>query len=253
MKLPLVAAFALVATAGFLRAEYHFKESIAETHAFDPRGEITLSNTNGAVVIRTWDRAEVKIEGEKRAKTDEELKLIGLHIETHAAELSVKTHLPKRRTGWFGGDTIRAEVRLTLTVPATVRLKLIEAVNGSVNIEGVRGAVTVRSVNGGVTAKGLEADTSLETVNGSIRAEFAALGRDQKISTRTVNGSSTVSLPRDASFALRANSVNGSVSCDFPIRLEGRTRRSSLSGTIGDGASSLKTETVNGSIRINQI
>jgi hypothetical protein len=250
---PLLAGVALFVSVSLARADYSYKEAFSETHPFNANGEITLANTNGAVVVRTWDRPEVKIEGEKSAKTEEELKMIGLAIDAKAGALIVKTDLPKRKTGWFGGDTIRASVQITLTVPATVQLRLISAVNGTVSIDGVRGRVSARSVNGGVTAKGLGADTALETVNGNIRAEFATVAADQKISARTVNGSTTVTLPKDVSVALRARTVNGGVSCEFPIRLDGKTSRSSLTGTIGAGGASLKTDSVNGSIHVTQL
>jgi DUF4097 and DUF4098 domain-containing protein YvlB len=250
--LPLLASLALFATVSLARADYSYKEAFSETHPFKANGDITLSNTNGAVTIQTWARDEVKIEGEKRAKTEEELKLVGLAIDASPTDLSVKTNLPKR-DGWFWSDTIRAEVRITLTVPASARLKRIDAVNGHLTIEGVRGPVTAHSVNGGITAKGLGADTSIETVNGSIRAEFATISPDAKISARTVNGSTTLTLPRDASLALRARTVNGSISCEFPIRLDGDKSRRSLTGTIGAGAASLHTETVNGSIHLTQL
>jgi DUF4097 and DUF4098 domain-containing protein YvlB len=250
--LPLLAGLALLATASLARADYDFKQAFSETHPFNANGEVTLANTNGAVTVVTWDRAEVKIEGEKRAKTEEELKLIGLSIDATPGALEVKTNFPKRDS-WFWGNTIRAEVQITLTVPATARLKRIDTVNGHLTIEGVRGAVTAHTVNGGLTAKGLGADTTLETVNGSIRADFAAITRDQKISARTVNGSTTLSFPSDTSLAVRARTVNGSISCEFPIRLDGGKSRHSLTGTIGDGAASLKTETVNGSIRVTQL
>jgi DUF4097 and DUF4098 domain-containing protein YvlB len=255
MKRPLlcIAFAALVSVTAAARADYSFRETFTATHPMTANGEVTISNANGAVTIRTWDRAEVKIEGEKRAQTEEELKQVGVSIDPSPAALVLKTNFPRRSSGWFGGDTIRAEVRLTVTVPATARLRAIDAVNGSVTIDGVRGPVTVRSVNGGVTATGLGADAALETVNGSIRAEFVTLAADQKISARTVNGSTTVALPRNASLALRARSVNGSISCDFPIRLDGGKSRRSLEGTIGDGGASLKTETVNGSIHVRQI
>jgi DUF4097 and DUF4098 domain-containing protein YvlB len=248
----LLLALGLLAAGPLARADYSFKEAFSETHPFNARGEITLANTNGAVVVQTWDRAEVKIEGEKRAKTDEELKLIGLAIDATPDAVAVKTNLPKHG-GWLWGETIHAEVQLKLTVPATARLRRIDAVNGSVTIDGVRGPVTVRSVNGGITAKGLGADTSIETVNGSIRADFAAVARDQQISTKSVNGSATLRFPSDTSLAVRCRTVNGSISCEFPIRLDGGKSRMSLIGTIGDGAASLHTETVNGSIHVTSL
>ncbi len=250
--------FALIATAllftGLVRAndDYTFKEPFTETHPFAANGEISLENVNGSVEVRTWDKNEVKIEGEKSARTEEELKRIELTIDAAPAELEIKAKLPRRSDSWFGGDSIRAAVKFVLTVPATAQIRKIGTVNSTVTITGVRGAVNASTVNGGITARGLGADTQLNTVNGSIRAEFATLSREQEISLHTVNGSASLSLPKGAAFDLSAHTVNGSVSCDFPIRLEGKSRRS-LSGTVGDGGASLKAATVNGSIHIVEL
>jgi DUF4097 and DUF4098 domain-containing protein YvlB len=250
-----VSALALAAffTLPALADDHPFSEKFDRSHAFKPDGEITLSNTNGAVTIRTWDRAEIRIEGEKRAKTEEELKLIAVNIDLTDARLELKTEFPKRRGGFFSfGDSVRGHVTLTLTVPATARLRDIATVNGSVAIEDARGPVRARSVNGRLTARGLASETSLETVNGSITADFAAVARDQKILAKTVNGTATLSLPKDASFTFSGRSVNGSITCDFPLRLEGKARGNRLNGTIGDGAGSLEATTVNGSIKVKQ-
>ncbi len=256
MKIRLLTLFAASFVAVALaRAndDYDFKEPFTETHPLAADGQISLENVNGSVDIRTWDKNEIRIEGEKSAKTEEELKLIALTIDATPGEVIIKAKLPKRPGGWWGRDNIRAAVKFVVTVPATAHLRKIDTVNSHVTITGVRGTVTANTVNGGITAQGLGADTRLHTVNGTIRAEFARLARDQEISVGTVNGSTTVSLPKSAAFDLRASTVNGSVSCAFPIKLEGKSRRSHLSGTVGDGGATLKASTVNGSIRVLEL
>lgn len=248
--LALVTSFATLAA----RADDHpFSEKFERTHAFKPDGEITLSNVNGTVTIRTWDRPEIRIEGEKRAKSGEELKLIAVNIDLTDTRLALKTEFPKRSGFFLFGSNVRGHVQLTLTVPATARLSDIATTNGSIAIEGARGPLRAHSINGRVTATDLAGDSSLQTVNGSINAGFATVSRGQKISARTVNGSATLAFPQDASFTFRGRSVNGSINCDFPLRLEGKTSRTGLSGTIGDGAASLEANTVNGSIRVKQL
>jgi DUF4097 and DUF4098 domain-containing protein YvlB len=247
-----VFCLAVVATLGVRADEHRFSEKFDRSHPFKADGEITLSNTNGAVTIRTWDRAEIRIEGEKRAATDEELKLIAVNIDTTSDRLRLKTEFPKRR-GLFGGESVRGHVTLTLTVPVTARLNEIATVNGTIALEGTRGPVRVKSVNGKLSATGLANDAAFETVNGSINATFAEVARDRKISARTVNGSATIALPKNASLTFSARSVNGSIECDFPLRLEGKTSRNRINGTIGDGAASFEANTVNGSIRVKQL
>jgi hypothetical protein len=47
-------------TAGLLQAET-FREVSAQTDAIDPHGTIRISDTNGSISIKTWDRPEVSI------------------------------------------------------------------------------------------------------------------------------------------------------------------------------------------------
>ncbi len=257
LRLPFLALALLTALS--TRADDHpFSEKFERTAAFKPDGEIKLSNINGAVTIRTWDRAEIKIEGEKRAKTDEELKLIAVHLDLSETALTLKTEFSKRRGGFlfFGGESVRGHVQLTLTVPATAKLADIATVNGSLTLDGTRGPVRAHSVNGRVTATRLGGDASLETVNGSLGVEFAAVTRGQKISAKTVNGTATLAFPKDATFTFNGRSVNGSINCDFPITNPGSKTRGSLVGTVGtvgEAAAALEVRTVNGSIRVKQL
>jgi DUF4097 and DUF4098 domain-containing protein YvlB len=239
--------------AGAARAET-VKAAFAETHPFDPHGTIHLSNTNGSVTIRTWDRAEVRVEGEKRASNQEALDSVVVAIEATPQTLTVKTTHPVRRGNWFSWLWNRGrgeEVHVVLTVPATVRLDEINTVNARILIEGVEGAVDASTVNGELRATGLRSDATLATVNGGIHAEFAAVGPQGRMNFRTVNGGVTVALPATAGATLDLSTINGGISCDFPVAGKKSGRRG-LSGTIGDGAASLKASTINGGVKVVQ-
>lgn len=254
MKLRLFAAFvtSLVAITPARADDYSFKEPFTKTGAFSATGIVTLENVNGNVAVRTWDRNEILIEGEKSARTEEELKAIDLAMDVTESRAAIKVRLPKRPGSWFFGNTIRASVRFTLTVPATAALEKIETVNAAVSVDGVRGEAHIATVNGSIRAKDLGGMTRLRTVNGQITAVFGSISARQELALETVNGSVTVALPQEAGVALRTSVVNGHVDCDFPLTLKGSSGRRNLSGTIGDGRASLEVETVNGSIHIEQ-
>lgn len=252
MKISLIAvsAFALFSAALAHAEDYSIKESFSQTGAFDAKGEITLENVNGDVEIRTWDKNEILVEGEKSAKTDEELKLIDLKIELSTSHADIRVKLPKRPGGMFTKNTIRAAVRFRLMIPATAVVSKLSTVNSSVSIDGTRGSVNASSVNGGVKATNVSGNAKLETVNGSIDARFTAVAADQTLSFETVNGRIVVSLPKDAGFKLHTSVVNGHVDCDFPLELNQKRHGKNISGKIGDGRASVEAETVNGSIKI---
>ena len=247
-----VVAFCLIAAVCARADSYSFKEPFRKTGAFNATGSLSLENVNGDVDIRAWDKNEILIEGEKSAKTEEELAAVDLRMEVSADHAAIKVRLPKRSGGWFSGNTIRASVRFRITVPATAVLDQIETVNARVSVDGVLGRTKVKTVNGTIEAAGLGGGARLTTVNGQINAAFASVATGQQLSFETVNGSVTIALPADAGVKLRTSVVNGRVSCDFPLTISSSSGRKSLCGTIGDGRASLDAETVNGGIRIER-
>ena len=254
MKLRLFALLAtsLVAVVLAHADDYSFKEPFKKTGAFSATGSVTLENVNGGVEIRTWDKNEILIEGEKSAKTEEELKAVDLTIDLSESRAAIKVRLPKRSGTWFSGNTIRASVRFTLTVPATAVLDRIATVNGSISVDGARGSAHLDTVNGNIHAVDLGGSARCKTVNGQIKGTFTSVAAGQDLSFETVNGTVIVELPKDAGLALRTSVVNGHVDCDFPLTLTESSDRHHLRGTIGDGRAALKAGTVNGSINIEQ-
>ncbi len=247
----LILAMAAVFLTASLPAEnYSFTEPFSRTAPFDPAGKIILENVNGDVDIRTWDRNEILVEGEKQAKTDEELKLIDLTMDLEASRGVIKVRLPKR-AGFFSNN-IRASVRFKISLPATATLEKISVVNSTVHIEGARASVNAESVNGSIHAHHVAGSVRLETVNGQIDAGISAVTPGQKLAFNTVNGAIAVRLPADFGADTHASVVNGSIDCDFPLTVHGHIVGKNLSGKIGDGRADFSAESVNGSIRLKK-
>lgn len=232
---------------------YSFKEAFSRTGAFSPGGALTLENVNGDVTVRTWDKSEILIEGEKSAKTAEELAAVELKIDLTSDRATVKVKLPKR-AGWFS-QNVRAAVTFVITLPRGATIEKLDTVNASVRIEGLEGAVRAETVNGGITVTDLGGDIHLETVNGGIHIRTTrpvATGR--RIHAETVNGGIHVALPPGFGADLKAEVVNGHINCDFPLTLHhGGLRKHHLDATIGGGGAEISLETVNGGIDIQSI
>jgi DUF4097 and DUF4098 domain-containing protein YvlB len=62
-----------------------------------------------------------------------------------------------------------------------------------------------------------------------------------------------VALPSDVSAELSARTTNGSITTDFPIRVEGRWSRRSLEGSLNGGGQRIELRTTNGSIHDTEI
>ena len=226
-------------------------ETFTHTYALNPDGVIHLDNVNGDIDITGWDKAEVSLVAEKRARNDDELKRIEIIIEDSPARLVIKTKYSKQGSWHFFGNWNDASVHYKLMVPAGARLDKIDSVNSNITVDGVKGTVNLETVNGRIRASGLMADAKIESVNGGLRADFASLENVHDVKLESVNGGAEVGLPKGANASLRTSSVNGGSSIDQPIKLH-KSGRHSLSGEIGTGGPRIEIETVNGGISIRE-
>jgi DUF4097 and DUF4098 domain-containing protein YvlB len=115
----------------------------------------------------------------------------------------------------------------------------------------MQGDVRAYTVNGGVTvdATGI---VEAKTVNGSIRAAMGSGSIDEDLSFETVNGGITLEVDGPLNAELRIGTVNGGISTDYPLTVQGRFGPKSLRGVVGRGGRTLTLNTVNGSVDIRQ-
>ncbi len=145
------------------------------------------------------------------------------------------------------------KVDFTVSVPSGVQF-VGRTVNGDVSAEPLTANAEAYTVNGSVRVV-TSGYAQAETVNGSITA---TLGRSNWADTcefRTVNGGITLDLPADLATLVRAETVNGEISSDFPMTITGRFSPRKLRATIGSSDTTrreLELETVNGSIRLRR-
>lgn len=165
----------------------------------------------------------------------------------------------------------------------TLREIEINTVSASIDLSGVYGAETdLETVSGGINCADIAADQldlsstsgsivcenakaqklELSNVSGSMRAdgEFGQIDAESvsgstrlgcavapaKIDVDGVSGSISVSLPDNAGFTARLDSVSGSISCDF----EGKLGSDMV--VVGDGSAEYRFNTVSGSLQINK-
>lgn len=247
MKSALLPCLALALS---LTAAAHAKvtEKFAQTYALDANGSVQLENVNGSVEIVAWDKPEVSLQAEKSANTNEGLARIHLRIDSTARRLTVKTEYEKKWRFW---ETMNAQVHYKLMVPAGVSLDKISVVNAGIHVDGVQGSVELEAVNGNVEAENLRGNGQFETVNGSIRVSYAALPASGRVSLETVNGTCRLALPDNAAFDLETGTVNGRVTCDFPITL-GSSDKRELRGSVNGGGARVTLESVNGSLTVER-
>ena len=224
-------------------------EVITRSYFLTADGVISLSNISGNVEITAWDKPEVRLEAEKIASSDDALALLAVSIDMTPTSLTIKTEQKRKWKFWSLFNNSKVNYRLM--VPAGVRLKKIDVVNSDNTVSGGRGPVDLDTVNGHIEATGLVADGRFETVNGSINAEYDSVNNAHSITLDTVNGSCTLRLPADATGHVNASTVNGRISCDFPVTLE-NTGRHSLQGAFGAGGPKIVLDSVNGGLHLKK-
>jgi hypothetical protein len=157
-------------------------------------------------------------------------------------------------------------VDLVVSAPPGVDLEL-ESSNGAIAVTGINGPISAKTSNGRISITDSTGDMEVATSNGrvdlvDVSGQVEAKTSNGPISYRgtlrpgsenelqTSNGSIEVSLVDTPGVEIDATTSNGQVSSSLPITIEGTVKDNALKGAIGDGGSTLKMTTSNGSISI---
>ncbi|MBM3874655.1 MAG: DUF4097 domain-containing protein [Verrucomicrobia bacterium] len=218
---------------------------IERSQAVSANPRISVRNVSGKVEIIAWDRNEVSIVAEKRARKPEVAAKAEIVIETSADRIDIETRFEK---SWIWGDKV--EVDYLIKAPAGARLD-VKVVNAGVITQGITGPANVEAVNGNLDLAGLTAGGRFKTVNGSIDATFSAVAARDDITIETVNGNVDLSLPADATFSLTARTINGGMRCAFPLD-KSKNSRTEVVGTVGSGGAAVTLKSVNGNLQVRK-
>lgn len=222
-----------------------YRDEFHKTYPVAPNVTISLSNVNGSVEITGWDKNEVQLDAEKSANSQEKVNEAEIRVTASANDIHIETHYANHL------NNNPATVKYQLHVPRGASLEKIDLVNGSLNIEDVRGNVRGASVNGSVSGHGLTGDVDLSTVNGSVTSELIDMSRARHVKLASVNGHVELAMPKDANAHLEASTVSGSISSDFDLPIHHGWVGSNLDTTLGSGATHVELSDVNGSIKIH--
>lgn len=248
------AGAALLLLAGQASAQdYHFSKQLPVGARLD------ISNISGAIdVERASGRtAEVTVSKTVRRGDGNLVKAIidegssGLRVCTiYLNRRTDTTHCDADERGNKSNDHLEVEMHYVVRVPAGVKLS-VDDVNGSISATGIDADASLNTVNGDVMYEGTSANR-LETVNGKVVARLARASWSGAMSVQTVNGSVELTFPSDLSADVHGETVNGGIDSQFPITIEGKWGPKSFSGRIGNGGGKLTIETVNGGITLRK-
>ncbi len=212
-----------------------------ETRALNPDADVSLDNRTGRIVVNTWDRAEIRIAGQRGDGTK------ALLIEGDASDLSVRIEYPESKGwfgGWGGGDAGESELRVT--VPMGVTLS-IDTVNASVEVQGVAGKeLSIDNVSGDVVVDTGANEVAISTVSGdqritarsnevtleSVSGDIALGGElSGRVSIEAVSGTLSVNT-KSAVKQVSAGVVSGDIELRTGLQPGGRITAESLSGDL---------------------
>ena len=230
-------------------------EEFHQSYALSATGRVSIANINGDVHISAWDRNEVKVDAVKRAYSPQRLSEVTIDVNNSADSVIIKTKYPERNQTFEtrNRENNPASVEYTLTVPRGARIESAELVNGSLDIEGVKGDVRVSLVNGEVKAGGLGGEVKLSTVNGTQEVNVTTLDEAKSVTLNSVNGPIVLIVPSGANAQVKASTVHGAITNDFGFTVnEGQYVGRDLTGQIGSGGPRIRLNNVNGSIAIKR-
>lgn len=197
------------------------------TFAVQPGSRLQLNTQGGEIVVRSWNRDQVRVLAEHSSGTR-------VAIDRSGSVVTVRSR------GRYGPGGI---VDYELTVPASMALDL-SGLHSDIRVEGTRGDVVARTVEGDVTVRGGRGRVALQSVNGTItledaegRIEVKSVSDDVRL--RNVSGdvaaetvSGDVSLRGVKSASVTAGTVSGDVVYAGTIRDSGRYSFTTHSGDV---------------------
>lgn len=271
-----IAASALSSTACSVAAQRRTAETFVWQGQVAAGRTLAIKGVNGPVraVAGSGSTARVEAIRSGRRSDPEEVEIVVLEHSDGVTVCAVYPSTVLRRNVCAPGDagSLNAnnndvQVEFQVTVPTGVNFTA-RTTNGSVTAAGVEARVQAYTTNGDVEIAGgsqavvrttngsvavnTRGMAEARTTNGRITARIGALDGGTPLRFSTTNGSITLALPDGINANIDARTTNGRIESEFPVTVQGRLGRNSLSGTIGAGGQLIEAHTTNGGIRLER-
>lgn len=251
---------------------------------------LIVDNFAGEVVVRTWDRDSVRIQGRhsSRAKVAVRPTETAVTVRSTSStagsvdfEITAPAWMPVRVQGTYNFVTVegaQSEVHAETTrgdvvIEGGTGTITARSIQGRVIVEGARGRVHASSVNEAVRVTDASGDVVAETTNGNITLTQV---KSENVEVTTVNGHINYDGPPVARGRYRFSTHNGNIYLAVPdtsnvtfvvrtyngsfasaIDLQGPPRSEVRQGrrtiyTLGNGSAEMEVESFGGSIRVRR-
>jgi DUF4097 and DUF4098 domain-containing protein YvlB len=202
---------------------------------------------NGGVSIKGWERNEILMRArlQTAAPTEAEANELANQVKIETAGSKIFASGPEnRKDHWWS-------VSYEVFVPLRSNLSL-KTNNGGISISNVNGRLEFNALNGGVHLSHVGGTVKGGTTNGGLHIELSGDRWDgDTMDVSTTNGGVAMSIPENYSAHLETGTVNGHLSIDFPVTVQGTITRE-LAVNLGSGGATIRAMTTNGGVRITR-
>jgi len=221
--------------------------SVHEEKRFKVTGtaDLSLTTFDGSMEIRSWDRAEVLIEVEKRASDKALAEAITVRAEQSGNTITIEVKKPDG-SGPTLGFRVSPSARIVASVPRRCNI-VARSEDGSMNIERVDGQIELHTGDGSVKGVDIAGTLRVHTGDGSLRFDDVSgsldlesgdggarvSGKLQSLKLKTGDGSVEVRADEGSSMASdwEIRTGDGGLRLELPADFA-----ASLDATTGDGA-----------------
>ena len=215
---------------------------------------ISIHNTNGAILVYGSDVNEMRVRSTKKAYSRERLNQIAIDVSTKPGGVSVTTNLPPQPKWAFSDHS--GTVDCTIVVPATASISAVDLNAGEVLLDNIRGReVHARLGDGRIFARNCFTNLDLTMNRGTLTLSYDWWEHEPFSAQVNVGqGNTRVFLPTDAGFHLLAHAAHGKIANDFsnlPISANASARSMKIDEIIkGGGSPTIQIRVEKGNIKI---
>ena len=197
---------------------------------------------NGGIRVTGWDRDDVRLIARVQATSrNGDPRDLVRSVEIRTGNVIDASGPRGSRSSWA--------VSYELWVPRSTSL-LLAAHNGGIRLDSLEGDVAARTTNGGIHLSGGAGRVRGETTNGGLHLELVGpRWEGDGVDLRTTNGGVQIRVPDGYAADLETGTVNGGMSLDIPITVQGPIGRT-LRTELGGGGALIRAMTTNGGVSI---
>jgi len=206
-----------------------------------PASENTISvdgRMNGGVSIKGWERNEILMRArlQTAGPTEAEANELAQQVKIETAGAKIFATGPENRNDhWWS-------VSYEIFVPQRSNVS-VKTNNGGISFSDVHGRLEFSALNGGVSLRGVGGTVKGSTTNGGLSVVLNGTRWDgEALDVRTTNGGVSLSIPGNYSAHLETGTVNGGLSVDFPITMQGEIKKE-IAVNLGSGGATIRAMT----------